>query len=222
MTFESRQVSSEVPNIEFTLPQVESFTEATQVSIFGAFCASGTPILTDSTVDVSSTRCPKTTEAPLLATVDVTVSTDGEMNHNPSFKGDELSFDGKPWAIDEVEDSTHSDCAGEKSPILKIPAKPFEHQLKLEVPRTWSEPLKQLTVHSSSREALQVSHLVTLGELERAYSLIDGISSTSTVTVGWKAKEPTVKQATRVWFYFVVRDGRGGVDWARRSICLIP
>jgi hypothetical protein len=222
MTLESRQLSSETPKIEFTLPQAESFTEATQVSIFGAFCASGTPVLTDSTVEVSSTHCPKTTETPLFATVDVSVSTGGEMNHNPSFHGDELSFDGKPWAIDEVEDSTQIDCADENRSILRIPAKPAEYQLKLAVPRSWSEPLKQLTVHSSTQEALQISHFVTLGELERAYSLIEGISSTSTVTVGWKVPEPAVKQATRVRFYFVVRDGRGGVDWARRSICLIP
>jgi hypothetical protein len=144
------------------------------------------------------------------------------MNHNPSFNGDELSFDGKPWAIDEVEESAELDCAFETSSILQIPAKSPEHKIELQVPSAWSEPLKQLTVHSSSREALQISHLVTLGELERAYSLVDGSSSTTTVTVGWKVPEPKVKNATRVRFYFVLRDGRGGVDWARRSICLIP
>jgi hypothetical protein len=90
---------------------------------------------------------------------------------------------------------------------------------------------KYMTVNK--REELLVSHAATKDavELGRYYSLIPREQPNDTAEVELDFKP--VKQSTKagkkipddgklVRFYFVVRDQRGGVDLAARSLCLVP
>jgi len=66
-------------------------------------------------------------------------------------------------------------------------------------------------------EAIVLSHVVTAGELDRAYSALEpDEAAPKEVTVPWRppASEGDVK------IHFVLRDGRGGTTFVQRTVCV--
>jgi hypothetical protein len=73
---------------------------------------------------------------------------------------------------------------------------------------------------SERRETLTYSHAATAGELARFFSVSD--DRTPTVSVGWTPPAESSSAAGEVIkLYFIVRDGRAGVAWTERALCLV-
>jgi hypothetical protein len=74
------------------------------------------------------------------------------------------------------------------------------------------------------RETLQISQFTTAGELKSQFSFVDAAdaNTTTTVDVKWNAPKAAAVPAAGlpVTFTFVVRDGRGGIDWTTRVACV--
>jgi hypothetical protein len=68
-------------------------------------------------------------------------------------------------------------------------------------------------------ETLIATHVVNGGELERQFSSLDPDEpAPKDVTIPWNAPG----DARVVDFYFVLRDGRGGAAFIRRTVCVRP
>lgn len=66
-------------------------------------------------------------------------------------------------------------------------------------------------------ETLILSHVVTAGELDRQYSVVEADEPTpKEVTIPWKPPA----EPGNVEIFFVLRDGRGGTAFVRRTICV--
>lgn len=223
--FVSPAASAEEPYFDFVMPDVSNFEHGEQVAVSGAFCESGLPESTSpgGTMDLGATdtRCPDRHEQPLFVSLTIPTVVDDQSNANPSFTPIAIDFDGTAWPDWTNAEATAEDCAGANLSWPKVAANGARHELQLRIPEGMSEPLPVVSTHSSSRETLTVSHFVTGGDLERAYSSVDGSSSAATIRVAWNAPN-SITAAQVVRFYFVIRDGRGGADWTRRSLCVLP
>jgi hypothetical protein len=139
--------------------------------------------------------------------LDFALGTADEINSNPSLGAEGLLLDGAPWP--EGSD----DCS-----LLPQVAPGSKHALELVLDDADRDALPQATSVDPAYETLQLSHFVTAGELERAFSVLPGDEPGLRAKVSWKAPSA----ATLVRFFLVVRDLRGGSDWALRALCVAP
>lgn len=78
---------------------------------------------------------------------------------------------------------------------------------------------------SEVREALQYSHFVTAGVLERQFSAIEGLEDgAQPAEIDWTfpALDELPEDGLPVRFWWVVRDLRGGTAIAERVLCAVP
>jgi hypothetical protein len=217
--FTSVALSSAAPRFEFALPDEQTLAGADQIALFAAFCASGVPVAAPAGVEPSTTRCPDPNEHPLLASMELPLRRGTDNNVNPSFEAATFSFDGEIWPeLDELADAELT-CDDRPKLLPSVRASSSAHTIELRLPSDLSEPLQSRTPHSPSRETLQLAHFTTGGDLERAYSTmnVDG-----RVSLTWTHSQNATAGARPIRFYFVLRDGRGGLDWRRRALCVLP
>jgi hypothetical protein len=69
-------------------------------------------------------------------------------------------------------------------------------------------------------EELQVSWLGDGGGFERTFSFIT--DPARSVLTQWQPSQSVAEDGELVRFNFVIRDGRGGVDWVERGLCILP
>ena len=134
-------------------------------------------------------------------------------NHSPSITAGALTLDGEPW----LEPSALAACPGE------LPSVPggSKHTLAITLQGGDFELLAQSTDIEPARETLLVSQFSDAGKLDHAYLSLSADSAASDRQVTWEAPAST-GVATLIRFYFVVRDARGGEDFATRALCLSP
>jgi hypothetical protein len=144
-------------------------------------------------------------------------------NHHPNVANDVLELDGVPWTAVPVGDSGGPCDAAAGLPTIaagreEVPIRfvTDADDRELAVPEAGGVPVP---------EELQLSSFATGGELEGSY---DDIPSTDVAPnpafeTSWTA--PAVKDLPAggvvVHFHFVVRDGRGGLDWTHRALCAV-
>jgi hypothetical protein len=80
----------------------------------------------------------------------------------------------------------------------------------------------QIELDAASWLTWTESHYVTAGDLERAHTVIDSTSPRPKVKLHWSAPSTVTAGGQLVRFHFVLRDGRGGVDWTTRAVCIVP
>jgi hypothetical protein len=132
-----------------------------------------------------------------------------ELNLNPSIAPEALRLDEQVW-------STGTSC----SELPQVEAG-SEHTIELSLDETDRDPLKPQFDFDPEREALQVSHFTSAGQLERTFTMIDSSDEELLARVQWKAPVSMV-DVTIVRFFIVVRDLRGGSDWVERAVCVSP
>lgn len=219
-TVTSEGTTDDEPVLEFETPSRAGLQGASQLAVMAAFCESGTPSVAVSGVDVTTTRCPEPKEQPLFATFGIQVALDGATNENPEFEAVAVKLDGDNWPAWTEGSEEAPDCSTAELPVHRVPADGKTHQIELTVPSALSERIAGLSVHSSAREILQLSHFVTAGELERVYSTVALGATEGKVVVTWTAPDSVKRQGELMRLYMVLRDGRGGVSWSRRALCI--
>lgn len=140
-----------------------------------------------------------------------------DTNHNPTLAADALSFDGAAWPSISGDAGP---CADDG--VAAIAAPGTSHEIILRLTSADRDDLVAETKVDPLRESLLVSHFVTAGSLERAFSEIAAAADELFVSLRWTAPEFTEAAGTSVRFFFVVRDGRGGADFTTRGVCVVP
>ena len=181
-----------------------------ELQVLTAFCDAGDPVL-----DASRFEATCTSGAPArLAAATVRLSAAGP-NANPEIARDAILFDGAPLSPSDARPG--EPCAAE--PIVTAGTK---HAIALRFRGDEREPLPGTR---EGAESILASHVVTAGELERQYSMLDpGDAVPKQVSVEWTAprREDVGEGGRLTEIYVVLRDGRGGAAFARRTVCVRP
>ncbi len=186
-----------VPTLAFTVPAEPI---ADHLAVSGIVCPGGSPsVNADGTASCSAADG---TEVGL----DFAMGSADAQNLNPSFGADALFLDAEPWA-------EGTDCA-----TLPQVAPRSRHALTVALDASDRDALPQETSVDPPFEELQLSHFTTAGELERAFTMLSAEDTNLARTISWQA--PAREGLVR--FFFVVRDLRGGSDWAERAVCVAP
>lgn len=210
------------PRLEFTMPNETKLAGAEQITANGAFCDSGNPLVALDERFPANVQCPDPSERPMLATMGVFVARDATTNENPSFLSIEIRFDGLSWPTWTDPSNASSSCAAFDESLLLVQADGSRHTISFALPAALAEALPTVSSHSASVETIQLSHFVTSGDLERAFSAVDFNRPAPQVSVSWSTPRNVPSDGQLVRFYFVLRDGRGGADWSTRAICVTP
>ncbi len=220
--FASAEPTNTEPRLEFTMPNETALDGAGQITANGAFCGSGNPLVSLDEEFPTNVHCPDPSERPLLATMGVFVAREATTNKNPSFRSIERRFDGLDWPTWTDPSNSPSGCATLNESLLLVKADSSQHTLSFALPAALAEALPTVSSHSASVETIQLSHYVTSGDLERAFSVVDFTRPAPQVSVNWNAPGNVPGGGQLVRFYFVLRDGRGGIDWSTHAVCVLP
>lgn len=144
-------------------------------------------------------------------------------NRHPNVANDMLLLDGAPWTAVPTGDSGGPCDASSGLPTIaagreEVPIRfvTDADDRELAVPEAGGPAVP---------EELQLSSFATGGELEGSYDDIPStdVAPDAAFETSWTA--PVVKDLQAgglvVQFHFVVRDGRGGLDWTHRALCAV-
>lgn len=201
----------EVP-MPFVLPNdVDLVPEGATLIALAAFCETPEVSLDPRTFNAT---CPGGGEA-LLASSTIRRARAGR-NANPDIADDAIRFDG---AVLPPTTSARADAACTGSPgAPMVVAGGSTHDLVLHLRGAERE-----AIDGQTAESLLVSHVVTAGELDRQYSAVEPRDAMPReIHVPWTAPPATeiAPEGRVVEVFFVLRDGRGGTGYSRRTLCV--
>jgi hypothetical protein len=134
-------------------------------------------------------------------------------NQSPSITEGALTLDGEPWLP-----SVATACPGDLPAALGA----SKHTLGITLQGTDFEVLPRTTDIEPARESLLVSQFSSAGKLDHAFLSVHADTPAAGRQVTWEAPSASGAGPTLVRFYFVVRDARGGEDFATRALCVGP
>mgnify|MGYP000885809675 CR=1 FL=1 len=197
----------------FVTPAREATGDAPELLVLAAFCRGGAP-----TLDARAfTATCANGDPALLASVFVRLAAAGP-NANPEIAEGSISFDGVVLA-NAPQGFPGAPCDA-TADTPRVAAGSGDHTFTFRFTGDEREPTPS---DRAPLETLLVSHLVTTGELERQWSYLDpGDAAPKDVFVKWTAPgaDTTPDAGRLVEIHFVLRDGRGGASFARRTLCL--
>lgn len=204
--------SSGVPILAYETPETGV---GSAVLLHGVICSGGIP-------NASATGC-EGTEADGDAVVLTIPLGASSGNANPSLADDTILLDGEPWTAPDPTDTGCSSDAG--SPSLRSVAPSSGHRVTVQLRGDRDRVDSGALTHGSSGswETLQIAYAATGGTLDRPYDYVESNDSSLEQVrhLSWSA--PAVaSEALRVRVYFIIRDLRGGSDWTRRDVCVVP
>ena len=201
----------ELVRMDLEMPGLAATGEVPELLVLGAFCTHGTVALDAFTFNAT---CSGGGEA-LLATTRVRLGTSG-INRNPMIADDAIRLDDIPLPPAKFGVSVGPCTGGPDSPFVQAGA---GTKILVRLDEAAREPAEE------GREGLTLTHVVTSGELGRQYSSIEpDMAAPAQVAVELTASGPRPGEAparlTRL--FFVLRDSRGAMSFAVRSICVRP
>ncbi|MEM9194879.1 MAG: hypothetical protein AAGF12_37215 [Myxococcota bacterium] len=191
-----------------------------EIVLLGVLCGEGEPDLAaladPSALPENLCTNPATPGEPFVATA--TIDFGDDANRTPRWADQQILLDGSVWPLPGTEGCTGQPARprAQGDAIIGFTGFPDEDREFFTV--LVDDPPRP----EQDREALQISHFTTAGEMERQFSVIEDVSLEPNFE--WTPPdEATIDPAgTLVRFYFVLRDLRGGVDWAERQLCITP
>lgn len=213
--------SEEAPTLE--LPCPEDLVEGRQLFVFGVLCSEGAPdleALGDTELLDDDMVC--TEGRGQIISQTLRIDRDSE-NTSPTWPEGSILREGTPW-----QDSV----CGDGGPAWSLSADPerdfFEIQI-VGLPAELRESYEVTTVDSpprvvEARESLLISHLTTVGEIERQFSRIDDDESPDPI-LEWTldlTEDELPPEGRTVRFYIALRDQRGGAAFREHSVCVVP
>lgn len=223
------------PVVRFAVPSEAELeaTSATSVVVQGAICANGPPaqdsilrFIQGETDDINP--CEDPSNEGRFVTEEIPIETDpADPNLNPQIA--DVRWNGRPWPppYDQgVPRATpRTGCLSE---LELLPEDVQEqHPIAGSPPGTINlavtgESLQTFTVDGvEDIEEIQVSWLSDGGDFDTTFSFISDPDFPSVLTA-WRPLPVDEEDGLVVRFNFVVRDGRGGVDFVERGLCVRP
>jgi hypothetical protein len=201
---ESLEPVAAAPELAFQAPPDATGDE--RLVVQGSVCRAGTSL-----VEAPSVACSDGASAQAV-TLDFALDDGSHPNSNPELAS--ITFDGAELPADSA---MTTDCAE----LPEVPAGSGEHRLRVELPESSRDPVEQRSPEDPTRESLLLSYFVTRGGLDHAWSAIDSGAPNAVGSALWTVPE-RVDSPALARFVFVVRDGRGGSDFAERRACIVP
>lgn len=205
------------PSVRLTLPQADVLGSNTRLALYGRICAGGTP-----TVD-PQTSLPGCTNGAPGTSVSFAFPLQGAQSSNRNPVADRgLTFDGQPWpplpaGADPCMVGPRVKAGMEELPLTFATAGSDRE--------AYSTLIGDPPAPTAAREPLQISNFATSGEFKSPYAFVEGDdpNESAVASAAWSAPPAAeITADTPVVFTFVVRDGRGGMDWTTRAACVTP
>ncbi len=232
------------PIVRFAVPPQDLLDAAGASSVLlqGVVCSNGTPtsrdailrFLTGETDELEPCEPePVQADRPVegrFVTITIPIEDDpSDPNLNPELLSIILNGqNGEPWPppYDQgvPRDAPGTACAADLADLSE--------EQQMAQPRAGDEPSTiNLSVTSDSlqsytvddmelTEEIQVSWLADGGAYQTSFSFIT--DPATSVLTNWQPPTSVPEGGELVRFTFVIRDGRGGTDWAERGLCILP
>ncbi len=224
------------PRVPFTVPAAGTLMAGTtELLMMGAVCSGGVVDLEGVGQYLADLAAGTARGAPPvcvdgvgegeLITMRLPLLLDGQANVQPSIAA--LRRDGTLLTEAAPEDAPATGCVS-LTTLPVVPVSSPEVQLELEVTPGSAETFTETDPNTGTTqdvvESLQIAYTATAGHMDRTFGFIDPPEMTVRDSVGWDlpAAADVPPDGLLVRFFFTVRDGRGGVDWAERAICVVP
>lgn len=229
-----------VPIVQFSVPSQDDLddAEAGSVLLQGIVCSNGTPsqdavvrFLMGESDDLQPCEGPPLQEnRPVegrFVAVTIPIEEDtSDPNLNPELLSIILNGGVWPPPYDQgvPRDAPSTGCATDLAALP--PEQRDAHPRAGDDPSTINLAVTQDSVQTfmvddqEVTEEIQVSWLADGGGFEASFSFIT--DPARSVLTNWKPFDDVPDGGRLVRFTFVVRDGRGGADWAERGLCIRP
>jgi hypothetical protein len=208
---------------ELEVPRGSELGGAERLLFAGTICTDGNA----EPVEGGEGRCVDGDVAPVTFAAHVTLALGGAgINHNPVLTDDALRFDEAIWPPSALLDAASDDDAGaddagaEQGTAADAGAAPSaraddeEHTIAISLQDSARE------VVDGVAEELLLSHFVTVGVLERRFSVLEREQDGATpLLLKWhmpRRDDPP----PRAFIVFVLRDQRGGVAYTLREVAI--
>jgi len=212
------------PTVSMTLPGPEAFVGTPgDLLVLGIFCAGGVPTMEGCSAESADSEI-------------VTFSFPADLgeqppNLHPSIVDETFSYDDTLWSAPPT-DLPSSNCAAQADepglPHVRWRAEDDEPRIGITTKVEDRDAYVELVFGETlmmvdSREELTIAHIASAGRIARLETAIFDDASLD-VDVPWRHPEQAEIPADglTVEFIFVMRDGRGGMDWTHRALCLLP
>jgi hypothetical protein len=183
----------------------------------GVVCAGGVPSLDAA----GRPGCDAATDSTAVTRFQIPMAAAAALaNHHPSLGDDAVELEGAAWTAMPA-----GDAGGPCDPALPVvQAGAEEVHLRIVTDGNDRESFVREVGQPAEPEALQLSMFATGGELDGQFALIDATDTRPDADLTGKWTPPAAKDVPAggltVHFHFVVRDGRGGLDWTQRALCV--
>ena len=202
-------------HLDIDVPDAGELDGAERILIAGTICTDGTA----EAVEGGEGRCVDGAAEPVTFTAHVVLALDAAgRNGNPVLADDAIRFDDEVWIrAAALEPPTDEDGGGapelpDAGAPATVAADGVEHEIAISLEHAARE------TSEAGPEELLLSHYVTAGVLERRFSVLErDQDGKSPMLVKWHM--PRVDDPpSHMLAVFVLRDQRGGVDYALREI----
>lgn len=184
-------------------PPATALGDAEELLVVASFCEGGAPALDPARFEAS---CAGGGEA-ILASVRVRLAGAGR-NQNPDIAHDAVRFDDGIVSPPSARGAGGPCTPGLDAPLARAGS---GHAFVFRLRGDQREP----------NETMLLTSVVTAGELDRAFSSIEPAEAVpKDLAIPWTAPADVADGGRLVEAFFVLRDGRGGSAFARRTICV--
>lgn len=206
----SATVSSDQPVFDFQVPGDVDRSQLSYLNILGTICPDALPTGDDPANATCDSGAQATRVALALALADGT-----NANQNPEFAADAVHFDDATWPSASADASP---CDDANTPHVHAGS---EHNVALFGADDASEPVPKQIDSDPGRESLLFSHFSSTGELNRPFTSVT-YGATPQTQLSWKAPGSASASGDPSYFWFVLRDLRGGASFQTRQLCVVP
>lgn len=209
-------------------PVLAPFTAAPAVDavhrqlMLGVVCDGGAPSLPPGAAGTPG--CGSAAASTNIVRFSIPMPAAGEApNHHPNLANDVLELDGASWTAAPAGDAGGPCDAAAGLPT--IAAGREDVPIRFVTDADDREMAVPPAGGAAAPEELQLSSFATDGELEGSFDDIPSTDTSPDADFETKWTAPAVKDVAAgglvVHFHFVVRDGRGGLDWTHRALCVV-
>ena len=215
LTGDARPIVFEVP-----IPDAATLGTTRSLSAVGLVCSDGAPTLTPGSM-MPSCSAGTTRSTTLLYTLAL-ARAEVPANHNPELGADFATFDGVLW--EPPADALPATGCAALTGGGALPLVPVSMTVKL-IRLVVADAQRESVINvdgSPVTEAITLSHFTSDGELERQFSVFEGVTAVPSEIEWTPTKLTPSADGTLVRFWFVARDGRGGLAFTTRALCVVP
>lgn len=200
------------PAFSFTVPTDTG--DAPQVALHGVVCRGGEP---GEGFDACSTG------DALPVGVNLGIAGGELQNSLPSLSAVELFLGDQPWSSPPA--ALPTDCALDDA-LPRVSAR-SKTRIRLDVASVARDELGEERAgfdQIGDRETLEVDWYADAGKLSTPAGFVEADDDRANPTLEVTFEAPKLEAGVPRWvrFYFVSRDRRGGSDWLRRGLCVVP